>query len=192
MSDTSDLTFQTLAGTILDELLARHPEWATTLGVHTHDDRLPDGSAEAMAAESALLATRAADLAAVDLATLSTQNRVDALILANFLASLRFGLDELREAEWNPAEANPGSAIMAMRLMQERGFQEEGEASGKWRRALLSSAQLSTYYVGYVEVSDLVRDLRAAHPEWSERELHDAVLGHGSPAVRHLRVLVGV
>jgi uncharacterized protein (DUF885 family) len=80
----------------------------------------------------------------------------------------------------------------AMRLMQERGFQEEGEASGKWRRALLSSAQLSTYYVGYVEVSDLVRDLRAAHPEWSERELHDAVLGHGSPAVRHLRVLVGV
>ena len=80
----------------------------------------------------------------------------------------------------------------AMALMQERGFQEEGEASGKWRRALLSSAQLSTYYVGYTEVSDLVRDLRAAHPEWSERELHDTVLAHGSPAVRHLRTLLGV
>ena len=78
----------------------------------------------------------------------------------------------------------------AMALMTERGFQEEGEASGKWRRALLSSSQLSTYYVGYVEVSDLVRDLRAGHPEWSERELHDAVLGHGSPAVRYLRELI--
>jgi hypothetical protein len=78
----------------------------------------------------------------------------------------------------------------AMALMADRGFQEEGEAAGKWRRALLSSAQLSTYYVGYVEVSDLVRDLRAAHPEWSERELHDTVLGHGSPAVRYLRVLL--
>ena len=71
----------------------------------------------------------------------------------------------------------------AMALMTERGFQEDGEAAGKWRRALLSSSQLSTYYVGYVEVSDLIRDLRADHPEWSERELHDTVLGHGSPAV---------
>jgi uncharacterized protein (DUF885 family) len=78
----------------------------------------------------------------------------------------------------------------AMALMTQRGFQEEGEAAGKWRRALLSSSQLSTYYVGYVEVSDLIRDLRAHHPEWSERGLHDAVLGHGSPAVRYLRELI--
>ncbi len=41
----------------------------------------------------------------------------------------------------------------AMALMTGRGFQEEGEAAGKWRRALLTSAQLSTYYVGYTEVS---------------------------------------
>lgn len=78
----------------------------------------------------------------------------------------------------------------AMALMTGRGFQEDGEAAGKWRRALLSSSQLSTYYVGYVEVCDLIRDLRAGHPEWSERELHDAVLGHGSPAVRYLRELI--
>ena len=78
----------------------------------------------------------------------------------------------------------------AMALMMERGFQEEGEAAGKWRRALLSSAQLSTYYVGFVEVSDLIRDLRAAHPDWSERRLHDTVLAHGSPAVRYLRELL--
>jgi hypothetical protein len=32
----------------------------------------------------------------------------------------------------------------AMALMTRRGFQEEGEAAGKWRRALLTSAQLST------------------------------------------------
>ena len=48
--------------------------------------------------------------------------------------------------------------------MTGRGFQEEGEAAGKWRRALLTSAQLSTYYVGYTEVSDLVAGLRAAPP----------------------------
>jgi uncharacterized protein (DUF885 family) len=78
----------------------------------------------------------------------------------------------------------------AMRLMMERGFQEEGEAAGKWRRALLTSAQLSTYYVGYIEVSDLARDLAATRPEWSVRQRHDAMLAHGSPAPRHLRTLL--
>ena len=40
-----------------------------------------------------------------------------------------------------------------MALMTGRGFQEEGEAAGKWRRALLTSTQLSTYFVGYTEVA---------------------------------------
>ena len=50
----------------------------------------------------------------------------------------------------------------AMALMTERGFQEEGEAAGKWRRAQLTSAQLSTYYVGYTEISDLAAELTKA------------------------------
>jgi len=80
----------------------------------------------------------------------------------------------------------------AMRLMQVRGHQEEGEAAGKWRRALLTSTQLSTYYVGYAAVTDLVADVRHANPSWSLRQVHDAVLAHGSPPPRHLRTLLGV
>jgi uncharacterized protein (DUF885 family) len=78
----------------------------------------------------------------------------------------------------------------AMALMTRRGYQEEGEAAGKWRRALLTSAQLSTYYVGYTEVSDLAAGLRAAHPGLSLRDLHDEMLAHGSPPVRLLREVV--
>jgi uncharacterized protein (DUF885 family) len=78
----------------------------------------------------------------------------------------------------------------AMALMTERGHQEEGEAAGKWRRALLTSAQLSTYYVGYTEVSDLARDLRAADPELTGRQVHDRILAHGSPPARLLRTLL--
>jgi len=73
----------------------------------------------------------------------------------------------------------------AMTLMTARGFQEDGEASGKWRRAQLTSAQLSTYYVGYTEVADLAADLRARG--LSERAAHDSMLAHGSPPVRLLR-----
>ncbi|HEX2810791.1 MAG TPA: DUF885 domain-containing protein, partial [Kineosporiaceae bacterium] len=80
----------------------------------------------------------------------------------------------------------------AMQLMTLRGHQEEGEAVGKWRRALLTSAQLATYYVGYHEVRDIVRALRATRSAASERQLHDAVLAHGSPSPRHLRTLLGL
>ena len=78
----------------------------------------------------------------------------------------------------------------AMALMADRGYQEEGEAAGKWRRAQLTSAQLSTYYVGYCEISDLAADLRAADPGLTDQQLHDRMLAHGSPPVRLLRTLI--
>ncbi|HEX6521781.1 MAG TPA: DUF885 domain-containing protein [Streptosporangiaceae bacterium] len=78
----------------------------------------------------------------------------------------------------------------AMALMMERGYQEEGEAAGKWRRAQLTSAQLSTYYVGYSEIADLARALKAARPNATEQQIHDAMLAHGSPPVRLLRTLL--
>jgi len=80
----------------------------------------------------------------------------------------------------------------ALRLMQVRGHQEEGEAVGKWRRALLTSTQLSTYYVGSIAVADVVGDLRAANPGWSDLRVHDAVLAHGTPPPRHLHALLGL
>ncbi|MGS2614290.1 DUF885 domain-containing protein [Micromonospora sp. LZ34] len=77
----------------------------------------------------------------------------------------------------------------AMALMTGRGFQEEGEAAGKWRRALLTSTQLSTYFVGYSEVADLA----AARPDGvSVRDWHDAMLAHDCPSPRHLRTLLDV
>jgi uncharacterized protein (DUF885 family) len=76
----------------------------------------------------------------------------------------------------------------ALALMTERGFQEEGEAAGKWRRAQLTSAQLSTYYVGYTEVSDLAAEL--AKTGLAARDAHDRMLAHGSPPVRLLRTLL--
>jgi len=79
----------------------------------------------------------------------------------------------------------------AMNLMVEGGFQEEREAAGKWVRAQLTSAQLSTYFVGYQEHLDL----RAAiQSEWGDeftlRRYHDQALSYGSPPVRFVRALM--
>ncbi|MFY1685170.1 DUF885 domain-containing protein [Micromonospora sp. WMMD730] len=77
----------------------------------------------------------------------------------------------------------------ALALMTERGFQEEGEAAGKWRRALLTSTQLSTYFVGYSEMADIAAARPAGVPL---RRWHDAMLAHDCPPPRHLRTLLGV
>jgi uncharacterized protein (DUF885 family) len=79
----------------------------------------------------------------------------------------------------------------AMKLMTETGFQEEREAAGKWVRAQLTSAQLSTYFVGYLEHADLRAE---AERRWGERfalkAYHDRALSYGSPPVRFVRALM--
>lgn len=77
----------------------------------------------------------------------------------------------------------------ALALMTKDAFQEEGEAVGKWRRARLTSAQLTTYFHGFTEMMRL----RAEHerkPGFTERAYHDRLLSHGSPSVRHLPALL--
>lgn len=77
----------------------------------------------------------------------------------------------------------------ALALMMNEGFQEEGEAVAKWKRARLTSAQLSTYYYGFTEMMKL----RAAVEKtagFSERTYHDRLLSFGAPSFRHLRPLM--
>jgi uncharacterized protein (DUF885 family) len=81
----------------------------------------------------------------------------------------------------------------AMDLMMNEGFQEKSEASGKWRRAMLSSTQLSTYYAGTTELDQLRGDYVKKHgPIRDEKAFHDHMLSFGSPAPRYVRELMGV
>jgi uncharacterized protein (DUF885 family) len=79
----------------------------------------------------------------------------------------------------------------AMRLMIEGGFQEEREAAGKWTRAQLTSAQLSTYFVGYQEHIEMRQAVEAAWgEEFTLRRYHDQALSYGSPPVKYVRALI--
>jgi len=79
----------------------------------------------------------------------------------------------------------------AMALMMDEGFQEEGEASGKWRRACMSSTQLSTYYVGNLEVNAIRSAYRAKMGEKADlKVMHDAMMSFGSPAPKYVRELM--
>ncbi len=81
----------------------------------------------------------------------------------------------------------------AIDFMMKEGFQEESEAAGKWKRAQMSSTQLSTYYVGSVEVNDL----RAAYEAKNKgavdlKKMHDAMLSFGSPPAKYVREMMGL
>lgn len=77
----------------------------------------------------------------------------------------------------------------ALALMIGETFQEEGEAVAKWKRARLTSAQLTTYYYGFSEMMKL-RAAAEGKPGFTERGYHDKLLSFGSPALRHIRELL--
>lgn len=86
----------------------------------------------------------------------------------------------------NGVHAGTLSEKDALAMMMDEAFQEEGEAVGKWRRARLTSGQLSTYFYGFSELFKL-RKQAEGKPGFSERAYHDELLAHGSPAPRYMR-----
>ena len=73
----------------------------------------------------------------------------------------------------------------AMELMVDGGFQEESEARKKWDRARLTSTQLSTYFVGSMELWRLERERRV-------RSAIDSGDPRGAAAVPQPRIVGGL
>ena len=81
----------------------------------------------------------------------------------------------------------------AIAFMMNEGFQEEGEAAGKWKRAQMSSTQLSTYYVGSVEVNDLRKAYEAKNKGAVDlKKMHDTMLSFGSPPAKYVKEMMNL
>lgn len=81
----------------------------------------------------------------------------------------------------------------AIGFMEKEGFQQEGEAVAKWKRARLTSAQLSTYFVGVAEHLDLRARAKAkAGNSFDLKKYNDSVIAFGSPPVKYVRELLGL
>src|SRR5881396_4131746 len=85
------------------------------------------------------------------------------------------------------------SEQQAMDLMTKEAFQQEGEAVAKWKRARLTSAQLSTYFVGATEHLDLrAAEQRKLGKDFNLKKYNDQVVSYGSPPVKYVRELMGL
>jgi len=75
----------------------------------------------------------------------------------------------------------------AVRFMVEEGFQEKAMAEKKLLRAKLDSTQLAQYFLGFDEIRSLEVDYKKKHPKATTRAFNEALIEHGSIAVRFLR-----
>ncbi|WP_422505547.1 DUF885 domain-containing protein [Stenotrophomonas sp. GZD-301] len=83
------------------------------------------------------------------------------------------------------------SREQAMQLMTHDAFQQESEASGKWVRAQLTSAQLPTYFVGAQEHFDTRKAVQEKQgAKFNLKAYHDQMLSYGAPPVRFARQLM--
>src|SRR6266403_2066166 len=79
----------------------------------------------------------------------------------------------------------------AMDLMTKATFQEQGEATLKWKRARLTSAQLSTYFVGATEHLDLrAAEQKKLGDRFNLKKYNDQVISYGSPPVKYVREIL--
>jgi len=79
----------------------------------------------------------------------------------------------------------------ALDLMINETFQEESEANGKWRRAQLTSGQLSTYFTGYILFLELLDDYKKQEgDDFVLKKFHEELLSYGSIPIRYIREMM--
>jgi uncharacterized protein (DUF885 family) len=137
-----------------------------------------------------------------------------ALMLTHWKFYLRAITNAIIDARIQAGDMDQDAAV---RLMVDGGFQEESEARNKYDRARLSSTQLSTYFVGSLEMWDIEREARrraaaasgdprgadavpeprvvgafGETPGFDYRRHLESVVGHGTPPTSLLRrILLG-
>jgi len=112
--------------------------------------------------------------------------------LVHLKQTLRVPLNAILDARLHTTAMTDEEADgFAMDLLRGLGFQEEAEARGKLRRAKVSSTQLSTYFVGYVEMSDLLREAQSREGErFRLRAFNERLLSFGTIPPRDVRQLL--
>ena len=79
----------------------------------------------------------------------------------------------------------------AMRMMTREAFQQEAEATEKWRRATLTQVQLTSYFNGYAEITALRDEMRARQGSaFSVKGFNNKFLSYGNAPVRLIRELM--
>ncbi len=77
-----------------------------------------------------------------------------------------------------------------LQFLREQAFQDGQFAINMWTRATTSSPQLTTYYLGFKDISEFYQGWRARHPQAPTHEFSDRMMSLGPVPVRNYRPLL--
>ena len=105
---------------------------------------------------------------------------------------LRAPMNAILDARLHTSAMSDAEAdAWALDLMTRYGFQEQTEAIGKLRRAKVTSTQLSTYFVGCMELEDFYRDVKARMGErFVLKDFNDRLASYGALPPKMVRELM--
>src|SRR5213596_1528510 len=129
-----------------------------------------------------------------------------AVYTEQLMAEQGYGGPEVNRRQWKMRVRAIANAILdqsihagnmneqdAMDLLMQQPFPPQGAAVATWKRARLTSAQLSTYFVGVTEHLDLRNSAKKkAGPSFDQKKYNDQVISYGSPSVKYVRELMGL
>lgn len=76
-------------------------------------------------------------------------------------------------------------------LLVNQAFQQEAEASEKWRRATLSQVQLCSYFAGFKEIYDFREQLKKEQGDkFDLKAFHEKFLSYGSAPIKYIKQLM--
>src|SRR6266480_3392039 len=115
-----------------------------------------------------------------------------AVYCEQMMAEISYGGPEVKMQQLKMRLRAICNAILDQSIHAGKMSQQEGEAVAKWKRARLTSAQLSTYFVGVTEHLDLRDKAKAkAGTSFDLKKYNDQVISYGSPPVKYVRELMG-
>jgi uncharacterized protein (DUF885 family) len=183
MSTPADVEFARFAREYLDWYYAQHPVRATGLGIHLHDARLPDLSAEAHARRAAALNDWLARLGRIDRSALTGDAVFDVRVLENALRADLLELEEVREWRRNPMVYN-GVIVYGLSTLSSREFAPlEERLRGLMARmaaipSIIAAARANLADVPRLWAEQAVRDTRGT-VSYLRRDLSAALQAQG-------------
>jgi uncharacterized protein (DUF885 family) len=78
-----------------------------------------------------------------------------------------------------------------VKMLTKEAFQQQAEAEGKWKRVSVTSVQLTSYYTGYKEITDLREAYKKKMGDkYKLKEFNEKFLSYGSAPVKYIKELM--
>ena len=110
-ASTETTNIENIKEAFIDDLWKNYPVWASYVGFHQYDDQLPIPDQSRRDAQLEFSKNWLDSLSSIDMDALSENDRIDVLIMQDFLKRIEFDINDYQSYKWNPSSYNLGGGF---------------------------------------------------------------------------------